>query len=322
MPDASMHRNETTTAERGFTLIELLIALGLLASVVWLSYGMIWNIDQGWSLLQGQLDTQQNPRVATDLLMNDLQQSVDYVTPSGMTVEKVTLLTCPVAFPTSTSTVLIENAADVPANAVVTLTALATLITRTITAVASVTTTCAAPVGGSMGQTITSTGTQLTLNTTITSATAPFGLPYGTLLSPLPVAYTTSGTQAIRITSTLADNVAGLSVSQPATTLSAQANQNAGSITVSSAAPFAVGDLVFIDAGNSNAEIRAISSISSTTVTLDQNLFVTHTSGAPVRRKLAATNITDQITQPQLGGNQLQTVTLTSEGAPRNPPLK
>ncbi len=318
-----MHRNGTTTAERGYTLIELLITLALLASVVWLSYGMIWNIDQGWSLLQGQLDTQQNPRVATDRLVNDLQQSVDYVTPSSsLTVQKATLLTCPVAFPTSTSTILVENAADVPANAVVTLTALATLITRTVTAVASVTTTCAAPVGGSMGQTITSTGTQLTLNTTITSATAPFGLPYGTLLSPLPVTYTASGTQAIRTTFTLADNVAGLSFSQPATTLSAQANQNAGSITVSSAAPFAAGDLIFIDAGNSNAEIRAISSISSTTVTLDQNLFVTHTSGAPVRRKLATTNITDQFTQPAIGGNQVQTVTLTSEGAPRNPPLK
>ena len=304
-------------------MIELLIAAGLLASVVFVFFGMITTMTRGWALLTGQLDTQQNPRAATDRAVNDLQQSLDYATPSGvMTVQKITPLVCPVAFPTPTSTVLVENPTDITVNSVVTLTALSTQITRTVTAIAVATSTCAAPVGGTQGQTVTSTGTLLTLNSAITSATAPFGVPYGTLFGPTPVTYTQSTTQLLRGGVILADNVSKLSFTEHATTLSAQAGANASAITVQSAAGLAAGDLIFVDAGNANAEIRAITTISVNTVNLDQPLFVTHTSGVPVRRKLAATQIVDQITQTQLGGSQVQSVTLPSEGAPRNPPLK
>ncbi len=303
-------------AEDGFSLIELLIVAGLMVFVVFVFFGMVTNIARGWALLQGQLDTQQNPRVATDRAVNDLQQSLEYAMPSGaMTVQKITILTCGMAFPTSTSTVLVENPTDLQVNSVVTLTALSTQITRTVTAISTTATTCT--LSGISG-----TGTQLTLDSAITSATAPFGVPYGTLLAPIPVTYTQSATQMLRAGAILADNVATLSFTEHATTLSAQANADASTITVSSATPLAVGDLIFIDAGNSNAEIRAISSIATNTVTLDQHLFVTHTLGAPVHRKLAATQVVDQITQTQLGGSQVQSVTLPSEGAPRNPPLK
>ncbi len=296
--------------ERGFTLIELLIVMGLLIVIVGGFYSLLVTTDRGWSLLQGQLDTQQSPRVATDRLVNDLQQALDNgIAGANLTVQKISILVCPVPATTTTSIVLVQNATDIPTNTVATLTALAAQATATVTAIGAVTT-CAA--NGA-------TGTALTITPSVTSATAAFGFPYGTLLSPIPVTYTASGTQLPRAGQTLADFISALSFTQVTTTLSGAAAAGDSTTTVSSASGFAVGDLIFVGTA---PEIRAISSIAGTTFTLDQALFFAHGAGQAVRKKLVTTQIASTVTQPPAGGSQVQTVTETSEGVPRDPPLK
>ncbi len=298
--------------ERGFTLIELVIAMALLGGVVATFYFMITTTTRGWLLLQGQLDVQQNPRVASDRVVNDLQQALDNITATGLTVQKITILVCPVpaTATTGTTVILVENATDVYAGAVVTLTALSTGVSPTTVSSVGSATSCAA--NGV-------TGTALTITPSVTSATTVFGLPYGTLVSPIPVTYTASGTQMVRAGQPLADLVSRLTFTGSAsTTLSAQAPAGVTTPTVASTSGFAVGDLIFIE-----SEIRSIVSIAGSTLNLDQGVFVTHTSGAVVRkRRLMIVQITDSSTQTTPSGSQVQQVTDTSEAVPRNPPLK
>lgn len=295
-------------SERGFSLIELVVVAALLSAVVGTFYFMVTTTTRGWLLLQDQLDAQQNPRLASDRVVTDLQQALDNGVGGTLSVGKITIIVCPVGATATTSTILVENAADIPANAVVTLTALSTGVSPTTVSSVGSATSCAA--NGV-------TGTALTISPSLTSATNPFGLPFGTLLSPITVTYTTTGTQMTRAGQALADLVSLLSFTQTSTTLSAQAPAGVTTPTVASTSGLAAGDLIFV-----GTEIRSIVSIAGSTLNLDQGLFVTHTSGATVRKKIVTTAITDTATQTQPAGAQVQQVTNTSEGVPRNPPLK
>lgn len=296
-------------AERGFTLLELVIAAALLSGVAATIFFMITTATHGWLLIQGQIDVQQNARIASDRVVNDLQQALDNAVAGTLTVQKATILVCPVAATATTTVVYVQNATDIVTGTVVTLTALSTQISpTTVSAIGSVATCAANGVSG----------TALTISPAVTSATAPLGLPYGTLLAPIAVTYTVSGTQMTRAGQTLADLVSSLSFTPPAsTTLSAQAPAGVTTPTVASTSGLAPGDLIFI-----GSEIRVISSISGATVNLDQGLFITHTSGESVRKKIVTMQIVDTSTQTSASGGQVQQITNTSEGVPRNPPLK
>ena len=293
--------------ERGFTLIELVIAAALLGGVVATFYFMIVTTTRGWLLLQGQLDTQQNPRAASDRVVADLQQALDNAPGGTLTVQKTTVIVCPVTTAT-TSVIQVENASDIVTGTVVTLTALSTGVSPTTVSSIGAPTTCAA--NGV-------TGTALTITPAVTSGTAPFGLPYGTLLGPIPVTYTSGGTQMTRAGQALADYVSALSITGTATTLSAAAPAGVTTPTVASTAGFAAGDLIFV-----GSEIRAIVSIAGGTLNLDQGLFATHAAGDTVRKKVVTLQIADRSTQTAASGVQVQLVTDTTEGGPRNPPLK
>lgn len=295
--------------ERGFTVLELAIVAALLASVIGSFFFMVTTTTRGWLLLQQQLDVQQNPRVGSDRLVNDLQQAIDNSVGGTLTVQKATIVVCAVtASGMPVTTILVQNPTDIAAGDVVTLTALSTGISPTTVSAIGAVTACA---GSGV------TGTALTISPALTTSTAVEGVPYGTLLTPVPVTYTIAGTQMTRAGQALADLVTSLSFTGLSTTLSAQAPAGVSTPTVASTAGFAVGDLVFI-----GSEVRSISSIAGSTLNLDQGLFVTHTAGETVRKKLVITVITNQATQTAAAGGQLQTVTDTSEGVPRNPPLK
>ncbi len=299
--------------EQGFTLIELLVAVALLAAIAVPFYALVVGADRGWSLLQGQLDAQQNPRVALERLVNDLRQATDFSITGGtqLSIQKVTILVCPASV--GATQVLVENASDIQVNSTITLTALSAQETgKTVTAIGSVTT-CSA--NGA-------TGTSLTISPAVASTL----FPYATLASPIPVTYSLNAqSQALRAGVILADNATALSFTQHATTLAAAALAGATSISVTNTVPstsdFAVGNAIYVE-----SEIRAVTALSvsasTTTVTLDQGLFFPHSSGAAVRRKVATAQITDQVTQPAAGGGQVQQVVLPSEGAPRDPPLE
>jgi prepilin-type N-terminal cleavage/methylation domain-containing protein len=297
-------------AEHGFTLIELVIAAALLGGVVASFYFMVITTTRGWLLLQGQLDTQQNPRVASDRVIGDLQQATDNAVAGMLTVEKATIVVCPIT-PSGmpASTVIVQNATDIVTGTVVTLTALTTGISPTTVAAVGGQTTC-----GANGI----TGTSLTISPSLTTSTSAEGIPYGTLLGPIAVTYTSSGAQMTRAGQPLADLVSSLTFTGGAsTTLSAQAPAGVTTPTVAGTTGFAAGDLIFI-----GSEIRGIVSISGSTLNLDQATFVTHTAGTTVRKKIATMQIANQSVQPAAAGGQTQTVTDTSEGLPRNPPLK
>jgi hypothetical protein len=70
------------------------------------------------------------------------------------------------------------------------------------------------------------------------------------------------------------------------TTLSASSTANATTVTVTSASGLAVGNTIQIDvntvSGTATAEVRKITNIASTTLTLDQALVYAHSSGAAV----------------------------------------
>jgi len=296
--------------ERGFTLIELLIAIGLLVVIAGLFYALIITTDRGWSLLQGQLDTQQNSRVATDRLINDLQEATDLAVSGGtLTARKITILTCPAA--AGDTRIFVENAADIPFPSTVTLAALATTTPATIT--------------GTGAGTCANGGTSLTLSAPL-PASLTYAFPYGTIVFPIPVTYSLSGTQILRAGAALSDNAGGVTFAQHATTLASAATAGDATITVANTVAdtcdFAIGDLVYVE-----SEIRAVL-LSPTCagpaaiLTLDQPLFFSHALGSPVGKKLAATQITSRLTQPPIGGGQTQQIILSSEGAPRNPPLK
>lgn len=295
--------------QRGFTLIELVIAAGLLGGIVATFYFMIAATTRGWLLFQGQLDSQQNPRAAADRVVTDLLQALDDAPGGTLAVQKATIVVCPVTTATEpASTIYVQNAADMQPGSAVTLTALSTGVSPTT--VSSIGASAACAVTGV-------TGTALTITPAVTSATAPFGLPYGTLVGPIAVTYTSAGTQMTRAGQALADYVGALSMTGTATTLSLSAAAGATTLTVASAAGFAAGDLIFV-----GSEIRAIVSIAGSTLTLDQAVFFTHAAGESVRKKIAIIQIAGRSVQTAAAGGQIQLVTDTTEGDPRNPPLK
>jgi|GEM_PF-2189429 len=296
--------------EHGFTLIELAIAAALMGGVVATFYFMITTTTRGWLLLQAQLDTQQNPRIASDRVVNDLQQATDNAVAGTLTVQKATIVVCPVT-PSGmpAATILVQNPTDIVAGTVVTLTALATGISPTTVSAIGALTTCAA--NGV-------TGTALTISPNLTTSSSAEGIPYGTLLGPIAVTYTSSGAQITRGGQALADLVSSLTFTGGvATTLSASAPAGVATPTVASTTGFAVGDLIFI-----GSEVRAITSITGSTLNLDQGLFITHTSGERVRKKIVTMRIANTAVQTTPSGSQTQLVTDTTEGLPRNPPLK
>lgn len=296
--------------ERGFTLIEMVIAAALLGGVVATFYFMIVVTARGWLLLQGQFDTQQNSRAASDRVVADLLQALDDGVAGTLTVQKVTIVVCPIT-PSGmpAGTILVQNPADVVTGTVVTLTALSTAISPTTVSSIGAATTCAA--NGV-------TGTALTITPNVTTATAAGGIPYGTVLGPIAVTYTAAGTQMTRAGQPLANFVSSLSFTAGAsTTLSASAPAGVTTPTVASATGFAAGDLVFI-----GSEVRGIVSIAGSTLNLDQGLFITHTAGQAVRKKIVTVQIAGQSAQTAASGGQVQLVTDTTGGEPRNPPVK
>ncbi|HLW48950.1 MAG TPA: prepilin-type N-terminal cleavage/methylation domain-containing protein [bacterium] len=304
-----MPRPRAAHGQCGFTLIELVIAVALLGGVVATFYFMIATTTRGWLLFQGQLDTQQNPRAASGRVVADLLQALDDAPGGTLAVQKATIIVCPVTTATEpASTIYVENVTDLQAGSVVTLTALSAGVSPTTVLTIGAPAACA--VNGV-------TGTALTITPAVTSGTAPFGLPYGTLVGPIAVTYTSSGTQMMRAGQTLADYVGALSITGTATTLSAQAPAGVTTPTVASTAGFAAGDLIFI-----GSEIRGIVSIAGSTVNLDQGLFVTHAAGQTVRKKIVTVQIAGRSAQTAAAGGQVQLVTDTTEGIPRNPPLR
>ncbi|HET6947795.1 MAG TPA: hypothetical protein VFJ45_08290 [bacterium] len=69
--------------EDGLTFVEMLIAIVLMSLVVFTFYELIGVAVRGWGALEGQLDVQQQPRVALTRISNEVRQARDFVIGGG-----------------------------------------------------------------------------------------------------------------------------------------------------------------------------------------------------------------------------------------------
>lgn len=299
--------------ERGTTLVELLMALGLLVVFANAVYLPIILSLRGSALLRGQLEVQQQPRVAMERLINDLRQASDYAITTGpplrLAITKVTALLCEAG--AGAGTIIVGNAADLRVGDAVGVTAGAVGLAetgKTITAIGSGT--CA---GGASGG-------ALTISPAVINA-----FPAGSVVSPVNPNVTyelNAAKQLLRNGAVLADNVDAVCFRDRRSTLATAAGAGATSIAINSAngvcpnasaSSFAVGDLIFIE-----FELRTVTAVAGTSLTLDLGLSQNHAAGAPVRRKLLTVVLTIRRAANSAGGNLVQQVTLTSNGGMRN----
>lgn len=299
--------------ERGTTLVELLMVLGLLVVFANAFYLPIILSLRGSALLRGQLEVQQQPRVAMERLINDLRQASDYAITTGpplrLAITKVTALLCGAG--AGAGTIIVGNATDLRVGDAVGVTAGAVGLAetgKTITAIGSGT--CA---GGASGG-------ALTISPAVINA-----FPAGSVVSPVNPNVTyelNAAKQLLRNGAVLADNVDAVCFRDRRSTLAAAAGAGATSIAINSAngvcpnasaSSFAVGDLIFIE-----FELRTVTAVAGTSLTLDLGLSQNHAAGAPVRRKLLTVVLTIRRAANSAGGNLVQQVTLTSNGGMRN----
>lgn len=299
--------------ERGTTLVELLMVLGLLVVFANAFYLPIILSLRGSALLRGQLEVQQQPRVAMERLINDLRQASDYAITTGpplrLAITKVTALLCGAG--AGAGTIIVGNATDLRVGDAVGVTAGAVGLEetgKTITAIGSGT--CA---GGASGG-------ALTISPAVINA-----FPAGSVVSPVNPNVTyelNAAKQLLRNGAVLADNVDAVCFRDRRSTLAAAAGAGATSIAINSAngvcpnasaSSFAVGDLIFIE-----FELRTVTAVAGTSLTLDLGLSQNHAAGAPVRRKLLTVVLTIRRAANSAGGNLVQQVTLTSNGGMRN----
>src|SRR2546428_1992940 len=70
-------------SESGFTLVEMLIAMAVMSLVIVAFYALITTLVRQWASMQGQMEVQQQPRIAAGRIMAEIRQSRDFVIGSG-----------------------------------------------------------------------------------------------------------------------------------------------------------------------------------------------------------------------------------------------
>ena len=264
--------------EAGYTLIEMLIGALLLTVIATTTYYLLNALDRGLSLLQGQMEAQQNPRAGMSRVIADLQESAFVtVTPtySGQvgytpTLDIQVIGTLCSAVSASSKNILVDNANGLAPGLPITI----YTGTQTLSATSEnvILTNAAIAEGGSclynanIGNSGgTGYGNQVAYTLTITTGLQN-SYPWGSIVIPA----TAQGYTAYTITASLANPVTnygvGRYVSQTGGTENASItgfsapgfgsalsqNASAGTTTISvleqnNACPFTLGDFVYIN---------------------------------------------------------------------------
>ncbi|HXF81152.1 MAG TPA: prepilin-type N-terminal cleavage/methylation domain-containing protein, partial [bacterium] len=69
--------------EAGLALVEMLIAIVLMSLVAAAFYELVGVAARGWSALEGQLEVQQQPRLALSRIAGEVRQARDFVIGGG-----------------------------------------------------------------------------------------------------------------------------------------------------------------------------------------------------------------------------------------------
>lgn len=132
--------------ERGLTLVEMLIAIVMMSVVLFTFYGLIGVGVRGWGAMEGQMDVQQQPRVALGRIAAEVRQARDFVIGDGgraLGLAKVTVLTQDAA--AGATTLVVEDASVLAQGRPLVILSLDRLERATVTAIAGTTITVASP---------------------------------------------------------------------------------------------------------------------------------------------------------------------------------
>jgi len=132
--------------EEGLTLVEMLISLVLMSLVVLTFYSLIAVAVRGWSALEGQMDVQQQPRVALARVANEVRQARDFVIGNGgrdLGLAKVTILTQDAS--AGATTLAVEDASPLVVGMPLVILSLDRLERGTVAAIAGSTVTLSSP---------------------------------------------------------------------------------------------------------------------------------------------------------------------------------
>jgi hypothetical protein len=290
------------------TLIEVVVAMFVLTLALVAMYGMTNFIVREWVIAQSQTDVQQNLRVLLDRLARDARRSSDarvYVAPNA---------SCPAAASGTQCLVLDSTAfiaSDVGTNLNppqevcleetdgltegASLSFLSPYKYETATISCGLGTACTGSLSCPSGSTKVGFSSPLT-----------YPRQQGEVVTPLLARYElTSAGEVLRNNTPIAAGVTALTITRSETTLATAANLGTATISVVSAASFVVNDIIGIGQLSPSStcatpletvkeykEIRTITAISGTTITLNAPLAACHTLGRPVTAQVFLVAVT------------------------------
>ena len=318
-------------SESGFTLVEMLIAMAVMSLVIVAFYALITTLVRQWASMQGQMEVQQQPRVAAGRIMAEIRQSRDFVIGSGgnsLGLVKATVLTADVA--AGATTFSVEDASALAAARPVVLVNVTSFEQATVSSISGTTVTISAGLSVAHKQGELVRRAQSTLAASSSSGATTVSVASGSTFAtgdfvavgnegPLTVSNVSGST--LTITPALASahssgevvqplgaifTLAGTRVTRNGTILSAAASSGATSVSVVLGSVFAAGDIVAV---GSEAPVT-VSSISGNTLTITPALTSAHSSG-----EVVATVLADVTNPPSLQLFSVVQSTLSSSAA-------
>ena len=318
-------------SESGFTLVEMLIAMAVMSLVIVAFYALITTLVRQWASMQGQMEVQQQPRVAAGRIMAEIRQSRDFVIGSGgnsLGLVKATVLTADVA--AGATTFSVEDASALAAARPVVLVNVTSFEQATVSSISGTTVTISAGLSVAHKQGELVRRAQSTLSASASSGATTVSVASGSTFAtgdfvavgnegPLTVSNVSGST--LTITPALASahssgevvqplgaifTLAGTRVTRNGTILSAAASSGATSVSVVLGSVFAAGDIVAV---GSEAPVT-VSSVSGNTLTITPALASAHSSG-----EVVATVLADVTNPPSLQLFSVVQSTLSSSAA-------
>lgn len=141
-----MRLARTLCDDHGLTLVEMLVAIVLMSVVLFTFYGLIAVGVRGWGAMEGQMDVQQQPRVALGRIAAEVRQARDFVigdSGRALGLAKVTLLTQDTA--AGTTSLVVEDGSVLAQGKPLVILSLDRLERATVTAIAGNNITIASP---------------------------------------------------------------------------------------------------------------------------------------------------------------------------------
>src|SRR2546428_142829 len=298
-------------SESGFTLVEMLIAMAVMSLVIVAFYALITTLVRQWASMQGQMEVQQQPRVAAGRIMAEIRQSRDFVIGSGgksLRPGKATVL------PPDASGGVVQ-----PLGAIFTLAG--TRVTRNGTILSAAASSGATSVSVVLGSVfaagdIVAVGSEAPVTVSSVSGNT-------LTITPALASAHSSGEVVATVLADVTNPVSLQLFSVVSSTLSSSAAVGAKSLCVASVTGFNVNDRVQVDretydttTGLVTQPNRAnITSIGGGCLTVDWGLNTSRAVGVIVRVNAISVNLmTSQVNANQ----QTQQVNLTSKATPRN----